>query len=116
MWMVPKARYLFDTAVKAAADPEHGGLAYSFDLEGGHEDVRLQASGHWDKIFWVQVRLGLFALDNLECILLFQNEALGTAAMLAVETGEEGYWRWYDSQWEYAWQHFVDHRLTVTCH
>jgi len=92
IWMVPKARYLFDTAVKAAKDPEHGGLAYSFDLNGTHEDPRLQASGHWDKVFWVQ------------------NEALGTAAMLAIETGDSSYWKWYEEQWKYVWSHFVDHQ------
>ena len=39
-----------------------------------------------------------------------QNEALGTAAMLAIETGDANYWAWYDRQWEYAWRHFVDHK------
>lgn len=90
MWMVPKARYLFDTAVKQAWDPEHGGLAYSFDLDGKHDDKRLK--GDWDKIFWVQ------------------NETLGTAGMLAVETGDPTYWEIYDKLWKYCWEHFVDHK------
>merc|ERR1719453_1295425 len=60
IWFVPKARYLFDVAVKQAWDAEHGGLAYSFDPSGAVCD--------WDKIFWVQV------------------ESIGTAGMLAVGT------------------------------
>ena len=43
-----------------------GGLAYSFSPDGTPCD--------WDKIFWVQC------------------EAIGTAAMLATETGKDEYW------------------------
>jgi len=84
IWLVPKARYLFDVAVKQAWDPEHGGLAYSFDPSGVPCD--------WDKIFWVQC------------------EAIGTAAMLAIETQKAEYWEHYDKLWEYSWKHMVDHQ------
>ena len=83
IWFVPKARFLFDVAVKQAWDPEHGGLAYSFAPDGKPCD--------WDKIFWVQC------------------ESIGTAAMLAAETGREEYWETYDKLWKYSWKVFVDH-------
>ena len=84
IWLVAKARFLFDVAVKQAWDPEYGGLAYSFDPSGKVCD--------WDKIFWVQC------------------ESIGTAAMLAVSTRSEEYWQHYDRLWKYSWQHMVDHK------
>lgn len=83
IWFEPKARYLFDIAVKQAWDAEHGGLAYSFDPSGAVCD--------WDKIFWVQV------------------ESIGTAAMLAICTKQDEYWHHYDKLWQYSWKHMVDH-------
>lgn len=84
MWFIPKARFLFDIAMKQAWDPDHGGLAYSFGPDGVVCD--------WDKIFWVQC------------------ESIGTASMLASVTGKEEYWVHYDKLWEYSWKHFVDHK------
>ena len=84
IWMVSKARYLCDLAWKHAWDPEHGGLAYSFDPSG--------EVCNWDKIFWVQC------------------ESIGTAAMLALATGDAKYWQRYDELWQHSWQHFVDHK------
>lgn len=84
IWFEPKARFLFDVAVKQAWDHEHGGLAYSFDPSGDVCD--------WDKIFWVQV------------------ESLGTAAMLAIGTKRDEYWKEYDRLWDYSWKHMVDHK------
>jgi len=84
IWFVPKARYLFDIAVKQAWDDEHGGLAYSFDPDGTVCD--------WDKIFWVQV------------------ESIGTAAMLAIGTKKDEYWHHYDKLWQYSWKNMVDHK------
>ena len=84
IWFLAKARFLFDVAVKQAWDPEEGGLAYSFAPDGIPCD--------WDKIFWVQC------------------ESIGTAAMLASETGDEGYWETYDRLWKYSWAHMVDHK------
>lgn len=83
IWLVPKARFLFDVALVQAWDPGHGGLAYSFGPDGAPCD--------WDKIFWVQC------------------EAIGTAAMLAAETGREEYWEAYDRLWRYSWRTLVDH-------
>ncbi|QQP95293.1 AGE family epimerase/isomerase [Lysobacter enzymogenes] len=83
-WLIPTARHLFDTAVARSWDDEFGGLAYGFAPDGSICDD--------DKYFWVQA------------------ESLATAAMLAVRTGENLYWQWYDKLWAYAWQHMVDHR------
>ena len=83
-WMLPTARTLFDRALDQAWDREHGGICYGFDLKGNICDG--------DKYFWVQA------------------ETFAAAARLAMRTGEERYWDWYQRIWEYAWQHFVDHR------
>jgi len=95
-WLIPKALYLFDVAIKYAWDPVHKGLAYSFDPDGQVCD--------WDKIFWVHC------------------ESLGTAGMLALtlrnRTGEnilatsqsERYWGEYHRIWEHSWKHLVDHK------
>ena len=83
-WLVPTARALFDTALERAWDPDYGGICYGFDLEGKICDG--------DKYFWVQA------------------ESFAAAALLAVRTGEERYWEWYQRIWEYSWRHLVDHQ------
>ncbi len=82
-WIVPRARHFFDTAMARGWDDAHGGLVYGFAPDGAVCDG--------DKYFWVQA------------------ESLAAAALLALRSGDEGYWRWYDRIWAYAWQHFVDH-------
>ena len=82
-WLLPRARQLFDTALARAWDHEHGGICYGFAPDGGICDG--------DKYFWVQA------------------ESLAAAALLAIHSGEPGYWDWYDRIWTYAWQHLVDH-------
>ncbi|MEM7022439.1 MAG: AGE family epimerase/isomerase [Pseudomonadota bacterium] len=82
-WMIPKARHLFDTALACAWDDKHGGILYGFAPDRSICDD--------DKYFWVQA------------------EALAAAALLAVRTGDPGYWDWYDRIWTYAWTHLVDH-------
>lgn len=83
-WIVPRARHFFDTAMFRGWDADNGGLAYGFGPDGTVCDG--------DKYFWVQA------------------ESFAAAALLAVRTGEPGYWDWYDSIWAYSWEHFVDHR------
>jgi mannose/cellobiose epimerase-like protein (N-acyl-D-glucosamine 2-epimerase family) len=83
-WLVPTARYLFDTAVARSWDEARGGLYYGFAPDGSVCDD--------DKYFWVQA------------------ESLATAALLAARTGEAVYWDWYDKLWAYAWQHMIDHQ------
>jgi len=82
-WLLPVARHFFDTAVTRAWDAEHGGLFYGFGPDGDICDS--------DKYFWVQA------------------ESMAAAAVLAVRTGEDRYWTWYDRLWTYSWEHFVDH-------
>ncbi|RST45977.1 AGE family epimerase/isomerase [Variovorax sp. DXTD-1] len=83
-WIVLRARHFFDTAMQRGWDAEHGGLVYGFGPDGEVCDG--------DKYFWVQA------------------ESFAAAALLAVRTGDEGYWNWYDRIWAYSWEHFVDHR------
>jgi mannose/cellobiose epimerase-like protein (N-acyl-D-glucosamine 2-epimerase family) len=82
-WMVPRARELFAVAVDAGWDDRHGGLYYGFAPDGS-----ITAP---DKYYWVQA------------------EAIGAAALLHRETGEEIYGDWYRRLWEYSWNHLVDH-------
>ena len=84
IWFIPKAKYLFDIAIKQSWDNIYGGLSYSFDLNGNICD--------YDKIFWVHC------------------ESLGTASMLAIITGDNKYWKQYDKIWKYCWKYFVDHK------
>lgn len=82
-WLLATARHFFDTAMQRGWDAEHGGLVYGFEPDGDICDG--------DKYFWVQA------------------ESLAAAACLAVRTGDEAYWTWYDRIWGYAWLHMVDH-------
>ncbi len=83
-WILPRAQHFFDTAMFRGWDADNGGLVYGFAPDGTVCDG--------DKYFWVQA------------------ESFAAAALLAVRTGESGYWDWYDSIWAYSWEHFVDHR------
>ncbi|MEF7613323.1 AGE family epimerase/isomerase [Aquincola sp. MAHUQ-54] len=83
-WLAATARRFFDAAVRHGWDDVHGGLAYGFAPDGTVCD------GH--KYFWVQA------------------ESLAAAALLALRTGDDGYWQWYDRLWAYAWAHMIDHR------
>jgi mannose/cellobiose epimerase-like protein (N-acyl-D-glucosamine 2-epimerase family) len=83
-WIVPRARHFFDTAMLRGWDPVNDGLVYGFGPDGTVCDG--------DKYFWVQA------------------ESFAAAALLAVRTGDDAYWNWYDRIWAYSWAHFVDHR------
>ena len=82
--LVERARHFFDTAMKTSWDAEHGGLFYGFAPDGSVCDS--------DKYFWVQA------------------ESFAAAARLAQATGQARYWADYERLWDYAWEHFVDHR------
>jgi mannose/cellobiose epimerase-like protein (N-acyl-D-glucosamine 2-epimerase family) len=82
-WLVPTARHFFDTAMRHGWDDTHGGLVYGFAPGGEVCDA--------DKYFWVQA------------------ESFAAAALLALRTGDDRYWQWYDRIWAYAWAHMVDH-------
>jgi len=83
-WYLPTARHLFDRAVEAAWDGEHGGLCYGFDPQGRICDG--------DKYFWVQA------------------ESFAAAKLLELATGEARYGAWYQRLWQYSWDHMIDHR------
>jgi len=83
-WHLPTARGLFDRAVAAAWDSDHGGLCYGFDDAGRICDG--------DKYFWVQA------------------ESFAAAKLLELATGDDSYRRWYGDIWRYSWDHMVDHR------
>jgi mannose/cellobiose epimerase-like protein (N-acyl-D-glucosamine 2-epimerase family) len=89
-WLLPRARELFAAATEQGWDASHGGLVYGYAPDPKHPGRFAVCDG--DKYFWVQA------------------ESIAAAALLAVRTGEGGYWDWYDRLWEYSWQHFVDHR------
>jgi len=83
-WLLPRAVALFDSALLHAWDAEFGGIYYGFAPDRSVCDN--------DKYFWVQA------------------ESLAAAALLAVRTGQDQYWNWYERIWKYSWRHFVDHR------
>ncbi|KZN47611.1 AGE family epimerase/isomerase [Pseudoalteromonas luteoviolacea] len=83
-WMVEKAKFLFDEALKSAWDEQHGGICYGFAPDKSICDG--------DKYFWVQA------------------ESFAAAALLALATNEEKYWQWYDKIWHYSWEHMIDHQ------
>jgi mannose/cellobiose epimerase-like protein (N-acyl-D-glucosamine 2-epimerase family) len=93
-WLLHRARELFAAAVQHGWDRQHDGLAYGFapDPEHRADPKPRMTVCDGDKYFWVQA------------------ESLAAAALLAVRLGDGGYWGWYDRLWQYAWQHFVDHR------
>ncbi|MEM8490878.1 MAG: AGE family epimerase/isomerase [Pseudomonadota bacterium] len=82
-WLLPTAQDLFDRTLRRAWDAEHGGIVYGNAPDGSVCDD--------DKYFWVQA------------------ETFAAAAALAVATGNDEYWDWYDRIWKYSWSHFVDH-------
>lgn len=83
VWLVEKAKELFDRALASAWDEEHGGICYGFAPDGSVCDG--------DKYFWVQA------------------ESFAAAARLAKATGDEKYWQWYERIWQYCWNHMIDH-------
>ncbi|HET9646090.1 MAG TPA: AGE family epimerase/isomerase [Burkholderiaceae bacterium] len=90
--LVHRARELFAAGVNHGWDRHHEGLAYAFapDPNPAHEGRFVVSDGR--KFHWVHA------------------ETFAAAAVLAERTIEGGYWDWYDRVWEFAWEHFVDHR------
>lgn len=82
-WLVPKAKELFDRALKHAWDEANGGICYGFAPDGSVCDG--------EKYFWVQA------------------ESLAAAALLEDRTGDAGYREVYEKIWRYSWQHMIDH-------
>ncbi|MCB1487163.1 MAG: AGE family epimerase/isomerase [Bauldia sp.] len=83
-WHLPAAEHLFQVASDKAWDDDRGGMTYSFAPEGRILDT--------DRYYWVTC------------------EAFASAALLALATGKEAYWHWYDRHWAYADRCFIDHK------
>jgi mannose/cellobiose epimerase-like protein (N-acyl-D-glucosamine 2-epimerase family) len=90
-WLLPRARELFAAATEHGWDATHGGLFYGFAHDEVHPSRGKFIVCDADKYFWVQA------------------ESIVAAALLALRTGEGGYWDWYDRLWAYSWRYFVDH-------
>lgn len=80
---IPKAKFLFDGAMKMGWDKEHGGIVYGVAPNG---DVCAR-----EKYFWVQ------------------SESFATAWRLYRATGEEKYREHYNRIWQWSWTHMIDH-------
>lgn len=83
-WMIERAEFLFNAAVNNAWDHNNGGIFYGFAPNGDICDS--------DKYFWVQA------------------ESFATAALMAITTGKDEYWQWYQKIWRYCWEHMIDHQ------
>lgn len=83
-WMVERAKELFDRSLAISWDDTHGGILYGFNPAGDICDD--------EKYFWVQA------------------ETIASAARLAVVTGDDSYWQWYDKIWKYCDEHMIDHK------
>ncbi|WP_299003397.1 AGE family epimerase/isomerase [uncultured Shewanella sp.] len=83
-WMIERAQFLFNKAMEIAWDDLNGGIFYGF---APNEEICFS-----DKYFWVQA------------------ESFAAAALLALTTGKNSYWHWYQKIWSYCWTHMVDHQ------
>jgi mannose/cellobiose epimerase-like protein (N-acyl-D-glucosamine 2-epimerase family) len=84
VWLVTRAKSLFDSAFDTAWDKNFGGLIYGFEPNGEWCDD--------DKYFWVQA------------------ESFAAAAMLYQETDEQKYLQQYQLLWQYSWDNMIDHQ------
>lgn len=83
-WHLPRAQSLFDRALEVAWDPERGGMYYSYGPDKALYDRSKQQ--------WVHA------------------ETVAAAAHLAVRTGDQRYWDWYERLWQYIWAYLADHQ------
>jgi len=87
-WLYPRAKELFDSALSLSWDSKNGGIFYGFAPDSSICDD--------DKYFWVQ------AESFAAAALLYER------ATTAAE--KEKYLHYYQSIWQYSWQHMVDHQ------
>ena len=84
VWLVDKAKTLFNKAYRYAWDNENGGLVYGFNKQGKWCDD--------DKYFWVQA------------------ESIAAASLLLSTSKDKWYQHCYKQLWQYCWQHMIDHQ------
>ena len=82
-WKLDRATGLFDSAVEKGWDGRIGGMIYTLASDRQVLDT--------DRYYWVLC------------------ETFAAAALLAIRTGEQRYWEWYDKVWEFSDRYFVDH-------
>lgn len=80
-WMMDRAQFLFDAAIRKGWDTQRGGFVYSFGPDGSVLDT--------DRYYWVL------------------SEAIAGAALLGA-SGRADAWEWYDRFWGYAASRFID--------
>ncbi len=83
-WALPHAERRFALAIEHGWDDDHGGLLYSFDLQGVTVDA--------DKYHWTIA------------------EAIGAAAALHHATGLAPYRAWHARFWQWALDHQIDRK------
>ena len=83
-WMQSTAEHLFKTALEKSWDTERTGMHYTFDLDGHILDS--------DRYYWVL------------------SETVAASAALAMRTGNNDYWDWYQRAWEFSDRHLIDHQ------
>lgn len=83
-WMLESAELLFGTALEKSWDDQNGGMNYTFDPSGKILDS--------DRYYWVLA------------------ETIAASAILALRTGKNEYWDWYDRAWAFSDKHLVDHQ------
>lgn len=83
-WMLERAQSLLDIALEKSWDADNGGMHYSFAPDGTILDT--------DRYYWVL------------------SETFAAAASMAMRTGNDKYWVWYDKAWDFADQYLVDHK------
>lgn len=84
--LVQKAAQIFDWAIEAGWDKEYGGLLYFIDCLGKPPE----AYEHDMKLWWPH------------------NEIMIASLMLYRDTGDEQYFRWFETVMDYVQQHFAD--------
>jgi len=82
-WMLRRAESLFQAGMERGWDDARGRMIYTFAPDGRILDA--------DGYYWVVA------------------EAIASSALLAIRTGRESFWDWYDRLWECAMGRFVDH-------
>lgn len=84
--LVQKAAQIFDWAIEAGWDSEYGGLLYFVDCLGKPPE----AYEHDMKLWWPH------------------NEIMIASLMLYRDTGDEKYFRWFETVMDYVKRHFAD--------
>ena len=89
-WMLPTAERLFERATQDGWDAQRGGLVYLVQLSADGSGGSTATWRDGNKYYWALA------------------EMIGAAGLLAVRTGKQRYWGWYDAAWACARECFID--------